>query len=80
MSDKETEFEGFCGDPYMVWSPFGYNSICRNCKCFIPAETGKPNAETCSELGVEGWSLHDITDVQLTNKCIFVQGEKQSTL
>lgn len=79
MSDKETEFEGFCGDPYMEWSLFGYNSICRNCKCFIPADTGKPNAETCSELGVEGWSLHDITDVQLTDECIFFQ-KKQSTL
>ena len=58
---KEDDFKGFCGDPYMEW----------NCRCFVPSETGKPNEETCSELGVEGWSLHDVTDVQLNRECIF---------
>ena len=68
---KEDDFKGFCGDTYMEWSPFSHDSICRNCRCFVPSETGKPNEETCSELGVEGWSLHDVTDVQLNRECIF---------
>lgn len=68
---KDDNFKGFCADPYMDWSPFSHDSICRKCRCFIPSETGKLCEESCSELGVEGWNPHDILDVQLTNECIF---------